>query len=280
MPYVAAEANSKTRKANTGSRSRQWSAVYESSRARGDDEGTAHAKASGVVKKDWEKTNPERRKPVDRRPCYMKAAEDPGMLPGQEYTLRRNATSGVSRSQFQQRGAAVGGVLGGSVGALAGRRMGARMGLGLTAASAALGAGAGALAGNFPRTSKDRPSSSTDWRVGEGGRHVQTGGRIGGVNYKVVQKAAAEHDGFLKAAGLQRVRRLMTARRKGKPVAKAIERASEKMTRRGKRYTNDVLEQGEMSTASALHPSHPLSEGSNLASYESKVRPQLMGKRR
>lgn len=76
MPYSASESHGKTRKANTGSRSRQWIAVYESSRARGDDEGTAYAKASGVVKKNWKKTNPKRRKPVDHRPEYMKAAHE------------------------------------------------------------------------------------------------------------------------------------------------------------------------------------------------------------
>jgi hypothetical protein len=162
VPTDAAEANSKTRKANTGSRSRQWAAVYEGSRARGDDEGTAHAKASGVVKKNWKKTNPARRKPVDHRPGYMKAA----------------------------------------------------------------------------------------------------------------------HDGFLKAAGVQRLKRLVSARRKGKPVQEAIERSSDKIKRRGSRYTRDVMEEGHMSAARALHPSPPLSAGSNLASYEDKTRHHFTSMRR
>jgi hypothetical protein len=72
MPYEASKAHDFTRKANTGSRSRQWKAVYESSIARGDDEGTAITKASGVTKKNWKKTNPARRKPVDHRPAHMK----------------------------------------------------------------------------------------------------------------------------------------------------------------------------------------------------------------
>ena len=72
MPYEAREAHAFTRKANTGRRSRQWKAVYDSSIARGDDEGTAITKASGVTKKQWKKTNPARRKPVDHRPTHMK----------------------------------------------------------------------------------------------------------------------------------------------------------------------------------------------------------------
>lgn len=55
MPYPASEPNPLTRKANTPRRRRQWNAVYESSKGRGDDEGTAIAKASGVVKKDFVK---------------------------------------------------------------------------------------------------------------------------------------------------------------------------------------------------------------------------------
>lgn len=74
MPYEAREARGFTRKANTGKRSRQWVAVYESSRARGDDEGTAITKANGVVKKQWTKTNPSGRKPRDYRPDEMKVA--------------------------------------------------------------------------------------------------------------------------------------------------------------------------------------------------------------
>lgn len=162
MPYLASEAHGKTRKANTGSRSRQWAAVYESSRASGDDEGTAHAKASGVVKKNWKKTNPERRKPVDHRPGYMKAA----------------------------------------------------------------------------------------------------------------------HAGFLKAAGVQRLKRLVSARRKGKPVQEAIETASDKIKRRGSRYTRDIMEEGHMSAARALDPSPPLSPASNLASYEDKTRHHFARMRR
>ena len=74
MPYEPSEAHGKTRKANTARRSRQWVAVYESSRKRGDDEGTAITKANGVVKKQWVKTNPSGRKPVDHRPENMKVA--------------------------------------------------------------------------------------------------------------------------------------------------------------------------------------------------------------
>lgn len=74
MPYLPSDAHGKTRKANTGKRSRQWVAVYESSVSRGDDEGTAITKANGVVKKNWKKTNPKGRKPVDHRPAEMKTA--------------------------------------------------------------------------------------------------------------------------------------------------------------------------------------------------------------
>ena len=73
MPYEPREARGFTRKANTAGRSRQWVAVYESSIARGDDEGTAITKASGVAKKSWKKTNPSRRKPRDFRPGDDKA---------------------------------------------------------------------------------------------------------------------------------------------------------------------------------------------------------------
>lgn len=61
MPYEPGDAHSFTHKANTDRRDRQWRAVYESSRARGDDEGTAIAKASGVVKKDVAKWKAKRR---------------------------------------------------------------------------------------------------------------------------------------------------------------------------------------------------------------------------
>ena len=82
MPYAAHEARGFTRKANTGSRSRQWKAVYDSSIARGDDEGTAITKASGVAKKNWQKTNPARRKPSDRRPAEMKTASTVRIIRG------------------------------------------------------------------------------------------------------------------------------------------------------------------------------------------------------
>jgi len=88
------------------------------------------------------------------------------------------------------------------------------------------------------------------------------------------------HDGFLKAAGVQRLKRLVTARRKGKPVQAAIETASDKIKRRGSRYTRDVMEEGHMSAARALHPSPPLSAGSNLASYEDKTRHHFTSMRR
>lgn len=61
MPYEPGDAHSFTHKANTDRRDRQWRAVYESSRARGDDEGTAIAKASGVVKKDVAKWKAKRK---------------------------------------------------------------------------------------------------------------------------------------------------------------------------------------------------------------------------
>jgi len=80
MPYTASDANAKTRKANTGKRSRQWVAVYESSIARGDDEGVAITKANGVVKKNWKRTNPSGRSPRDHRPQTMKVAECSGFL--------------------------------------------------------------------------------------------------------------------------------------------------------------------------------------------------------
>lgn len=53
MPY--GRDNPLTKKVNSKRRGRMWDAVYESSKERGDDEGTAIAKASGVVKKDHEK---------------------------------------------------------------------------------------------------------------------------------------------------------------------------------------------------------------------------------
>lgn len=61
MPYAAGDAHDFTHKANTPRRDRQWRHVYDSCRARGDDEGTAIAKASGVVKKDVSKWKRKRR---------------------------------------------------------------------------------------------------------------------------------------------------------------------------------------------------------------------------
>ena len=55
MPYDPKKPNPLTRKADTPRLRRQWNAVHESSLERGDDEGTAIAKASGVVKKEHAK---------------------------------------------------------------------------------------------------------------------------------------------------------------------------------------------------------------------------------